>query len=69
MTPETEMDLFFVRNCYTEAERKKVKASRPYQIAMEKKDVVEAQEIATRVLESGPGISPDSPHNPPHRFN
>jgi len=60
MKSETEMDHFFARNCYTEAERKRVKAWRPYQVAMEKNDVVEAQEIATRVLEKGLGISPDS---------
>lgn len=61
MTSEAEMDHFFVRNCYTEAERKRVKAWRPYQIAIEKNDIVEAQEIAMRVLERGLGISPDSP--------
>ena len=54
------MDHFFARNCYTEAERKRVKAWRPYQAAMEKNDIVEAQEIATRVLERGLGIFPVS---------
>jgi hypothetical protein len=51
MTCEREMSLFFVRNCYSEKEREKVKASAAYQLAVEKKDAVEAQEIATRVLE------------------
>ena len=70
MTPETEMDHFFARNCYTEAERKRVKAWRPYQIAMEKNDIVQAQEIAMRVLEMGPGISPESssPRHPSAQF-
>jgi len=57
MTIETEMDQFFARNCYSEKERQRVKAWRPYQLAMDKKDVVEAQEIATRVIERGLGIS------------
>ena len=71
MSFETEMDQFFARNCYTEAERKRVKAWRPYQVAMEKNDTVEAQEIAMRVLEKGLGIFPEpsSPRNPPHNFN
>jgi hypothetical protein len=71
MTSETEMHHFFARNCYTEAERKRVKAWRPYQIAMEKNDVVEAQEIAMNVLERGLGTSPESssPRHPPHNFN
>ena len=60
MTSETEMDHFFARNCYAEPERERVKAWRPYQVAMEKNDVVEAQEIATRVLEQGLGMSPKS---------
>ena len=54
------MDHFFARNCYTEAERTRVRAWRPYQIAMEKNDIIEAQEIAMRVLERGLGISPES---------
>lgn len=45
------MDLFFVRNCYSEQEREKVKASPGYRLAMEKDDAIQAQEIATRVLE------------------
>ncbi len=48
------MDLFFVRNCYSEKEREKVKASLAYRLAMEKDDAVQAQEIATRVLEGKP---------------
>ena len=60
MTSATEMDYFFARNCYTEAERKRVKAWPPYQVAMKKDDVVEAQEIAMRVLERELGISPNS---------
>ena len=51
MTCEREMDLFFVRNCYSEKEREKVKASLAYRLAMEKQDTVQAQEVATRVLE------------------
>jgi len=51
MTSEREMDLFFARNCYSEQEREKVKASSAYRFAMEKDDTVQAQEIATRVLE------------------
>ncbi|HLX72400.1 MAG TPA: hypothetical protein VKV04_22505 [Verrucomicrobiae bacterium] len=69
MTSETEMENFFARNCFTEAERKRVKAWRPYQAAMEKSDLVESQEIAMRVLEQGLGISPEpSPRHPPASF-
>jgi TPR repeat protein len=57
MTFETEMDQFFIRNCYFEKERERVKAWRPYQLAAQKGDTIEAQEIATRVLEAGLGIS------------
>ena len=66
MKSAAEMDYFFARNCYTEAERNRVKAWRPYQVAMEKNDVVEAQEIAMRVLERGLGIppNPSAPRNP-----
>jgi hypothetical protein len=46
------MNHFFVRNCYSEKEREKVKASPAYQLAVEKSDTIEAQEIATRVLEA-----------------
>lgn len=45
------MDLFFARNCYSENERDKVKASPAYRLAMEQSDAIQAQEIATRVLE------------------
>ncbi len=45
------MDLFFVRNCYSEKEREKVKASLAYRQAMEQSDAIQAQEVATRVLE------------------
>ena len=67
MTPETEMDHFFARNCYTEAERKRVKAWTPYLVAMEKNDIVEAQEIAMRVVERGLGLSsePSAPRRSP----
>ena len=51
MTCEREMDLFFMRNCYTEKEREKVKASLDYRLAREKQDTIRAQEVATRVLE------------------
>ena len=61
MTPETEMDYFFARNCYTEAQRKRVKAWPPYQIAMQKNDIIQAQEIATQVLERGLGPSSEAP--------
>jgi hypothetical protein len=56
MTFETEMDQFFARNCYSEKERRRVKAWRPYQLAADKNDTIEAQEIAMRVLERGLGI-------------
>jgi hypothetical protein len=69
MTSETEMEHFFARNCYTEAERKRVKAWGPYQAAMERSDLVEAQEIAMRVLEKGLGmVLKPSPPNPPAKF-
>jgi len=57
MTFETEMDYFFSRNCYTEKERVRVKAWPQYQIAAQIKDTTAAQEVATRVLEGGLGIS------------
>jgi hypothetical protein len=52
MTCENEMNHFFVRNCYSEKEREKVKASPAYQLAVEKSDTIQAQEIATQVLEA-----------------
>lgn len=64
VTPETEMGHFFARNCYTEDERRRVKAWTPYLVAMEKNDIVEAQEIAMRVVERGLGLpsEPSAPH-------
>ena len=55
MSFETEMDRFFARNCYSEEERRRVESWRPYQLAAEKDDIIEAQEIATQVLEKTPG--------------
>jgi len=60
MTFETEMGQFFIRNCYSEKERERVKVWPPYQLAAQKGDTTEAQEIATRVLEGGLGISKES---------
>ena len=51
MTFENEMDQFFVRNCYSENERVRVKACPSYRLAAEKSDTIQAQEIATQVLE------------------
>ena len=51
MTFEKEMDQFFTRNCCFEKEREKVKASPAYRRAADKNDAIEAQEIATQVLE------------------
>ena len=51
MSFEIEMDQFFVRNCYSEKERLRVKAWPPYQLAAENNDVVQGQETAARVLE------------------
>ena len=47
----TEMEQFFTRNCYFEKQREEVKASPPYQLAVEMNDSTQAQEIATRVLD------------------
>jgi hypothetical protein len=52
MSSKTEMDQFFARNCYSEKERDKVKASLAYRHAVESNDTIEAQEIATRIQES-----------------
>jgi len=52
MTFKNEMNQFFVRNCYSEQQRERVKAWPAYQRAEEKDDVTEAQEIATRFLEA-----------------
>ncbi len=54
MTCEREMNLFFVRNCYSEKEREKVKSSAAYQLAVEKNDATQAQEFACRILEERP---------------
>jgi hypothetical protein len=54
MTFEKEMDLFFMRNCFLEKDRERVKALPIYQRAAEIKDATQAQEIATRVLEDRP---------------
>jgi hypothetical protein len=64
MTFETEMDQFFARNCYTEKERTRVKSWGPYQLAAAKKDIIEAQEIAYRVLERGHGLSDEKSPRP-----
>ncbi len=57
MTFENVMDQFFMRNCYTEQERVRVKAWPTYRDAADQNDTIQAQEIATRVLEAGPAIS------------
>jgi hypothetical protein len=54
MSAKTEMDQFFARNCYSETERQKVKATAAYQRAVESDDAIGAQEIATQVQESTP---------------
>ena len=54
MTCETEMTQFFVRNCYSEKEREKVRASMAYQRAVEQNDATQAQEFASRILEDKP---------------
>lgn len=48
---EKEMDQFFARNCYSAAERERVKAWSAYLLAAQKDDIIQAQEIATRLLE------------------
>jgi hypothetical protein len=57
MTFETEMDQFFARNCYSEKERLRVKACPPYRLAADNNDTIQAQEIATQVLEGAFGGS------------
>ncbi len=52
MSFKNEMNQFFARNCYSEEQRARVKASPPYQRAEEKDDITEAQEVATRVLDA-----------------
>ena len=51
MTFENEMEQFFVRNCYSEKESSKVKACHSYRLAADNNDTIQAQEIATLVLE------------------
>jgi hypothetical protein len=53
MTFESEMDQFFMRNCYFEKERLAVKACASYRLAAENNDAIQAQEVATQVLEDG----------------
>ena len=62
---ETEMDHFFARNCYSEAERLRVKAWRPYRLAAEDNDIVQAQETAARVLEGADRSGHSNPLAPP----
>ena len=54
MTFEMEMDNFFMRNCYFDKDREKVKASQAYQLAVQMKDITQAKETATRILEAKP---------------
>ena len=51
MSIKTEMNHFFVRNCFSGAQRERVNASSAYQRAMENKDAIAAQEIATQIQE------------------
>jgi hypothetical protein len=49
---EKEMDQFFIRNCYSEPARERVRACTAYQLAALKDDMIGAQEIATRLVEA-----------------
>jgi hypothetical protein len=51
MSFNREMDLFFMRNCYFEKDRERVKASAAYRRAEDEGDAMQAQEIATQILE------------------
>jgi hypothetical protein len=51
MSFDREMDLFFMRNCYFEKDRERVKASPAYRRAEDEGDAMQAQEIATQILE------------------
>jgi hypothetical protein len=51
MSFDREMDLFFMRNCYFEKDRERVKASPAYRRAEDDGDAMQAQEIATQILE------------------
>ena len=65
MTFEMEMDQFFARNCYSEEERRRVKAWLPYRLAAGINDVVQAQETAARVLEGADRPGHGNPLTPP----
>jgi hypothetical protein len=54
MSFKSEMDIFFMRNCYFQKERERVEASPAYRRAEEMKDATQAQEIAARILEGRP---------------
>jgi hypothetical protein len=51
MSFEKEMDQFFARNCFSAIERHLVKTWPAYQLAVQRDDLIEAQEIAVRLLE------------------
>ena len=51
MSFDREMDLFFMRNCYFDKDRERVKASPAYQRAEDDGDATKAQEVATQILE------------------
>ena len=67
MNFKTEMNIFFGRNCFSEAQREKVNASPAYQRAMEINDAIAAQEIATQIQEGKeiPMPAPVSTEAPP----
>lgn len=46
-----EMDQFFARNCFSAVERHLVKTWPAYQLSVQRDDLIEAQEIAVRLLE------------------
>jgi hypothetical protein len=52
MTFEREMDQFFMRNCYFDKDRERVRATPAYRQAEAQEDITQAQEVATRVLEA-----------------
>jgi hypothetical protein len=57
---DKEMDRFFMRNCYSEREREQVRVWPPYQLARDKNDPTEAQEIATQFLETKANNRPEA---------
>ncbi len=61
MTFENEMAQFFARNCYSEKDRFSVKACLSYRLAAENNDTIQAQEIATQVLEDALRVTLTSP--------